>query len=202
MTNRVLIAEDDRTSRTLLRSMLSKWGFEVQVTEDGAEAWQALQVADAPQLLVLDWMMPGLDGPEICRRLRALEDERPRWVILLTALGQKDDVVAGLEAGADDYLVKPFDASELKARLAVGRRVIELQTALADRVAELSNATAHINTLQGILPICMHCHQIRDDQDSWIKLEQYLVEHSEAKLSHSLCPACLEKYYPEEENES
>jgi len=146
--------------------------------------------------------MPGLDGPEICRRLRALEDERPRWVILLTALGQKDDVVAGLGAGADDYLVKPFNASELKARLAVGRRVIELQTALANRVAELSDAMAHINTLQGILPICMHCHRIRDDQDSWTKLEQYLVEHSDAQLSHSLCPACLEKYYPEEENES
>lgn len=193
---RVLIADDEGTSRVLLESMAGKWGYEPVVVSDGEQAHEALAAADGPMLAVLDWLMPGLDGPEVCRRLRAAPRSRPLFVILLTAKGSKPDVVAGLEAGADDYITKPFDSDELKARLAIGRRVVELQSALSGRVQELEDALAHIKKLQGILPICMHCHMIRTDEASWEKIEEYIEEHSEAQFSHGLCPDCLEKHYP------
>lgn len=129
---RVLIAEDDRVSRDLLQQVLGKWGCEVVVTSDGDEAWEVLQHDDAPRLAILDWMMPGLDGPEICRRVRARNAADPPYVILLTARGGKDDIVIGLEAGADDYVGKPFDRAELLARLEVGRRFTELNARLLE----------------------------------------------------------------------
>jgi DNA-binding response OmpR family regulator len=114
---------------------------------------------------------------------------------MLTARGERSDLIEGLEAGADDYVNKPFDPSELQARLGVGQRVVELQQVLAERVAELQHALEHVKTLQGVLPICMMCKKIRDDGESWQRLEQYVTDHSEAQFSHSLCPECLEKHY-------
>jgi len=194
---KILAAEDDRTSRLLLESVLKKWGYEVVSACDGNEAWAALQAEDAPRLAVLDWMMPGMDGIEICRKVRAQDERHPTYIILLTALGRKEDIVQGLEAGADDYVTKPFDSRELQARVRAGQRVVELQSALANRVAELQEALDHVKTLQGILPICMHCHRIRDDNESWQRIDAYISEHSDAEFSHGLCPECLEKYYPE-----
>jgi DNA-binding response OmpR family regulator len=121
---RILIAEDDSTSRLLLTRVLESWGYEVAVTSDGEEAWAALQAEGAPRLAILDWMMPGMDGVEVCRRVRALETLQPPYIILLTALGDKDSVVTGLDAGADDYVGKPYDPEDLRARLEVGRRMI------------------------------------------------------------------------------
>lgn len=195
---RVLIAEDDVVSRKILSSVLEKEGFHVVVTCNGEEAWAGLQAEDAPSLAVLDWMMPGMDGPEVCRRIRAMENPRPVYIILLTGKSERIDVIEGLNAGADDYVTKPFDATELKARIDVGRRMVGLQTTLADRIRELESATEHIKTLQGIIPICMHCHKIRKDEESWERIESYIESHSEAKFSHSLCPDCLETHYPEE----
>jgi two-component system, cell cycle response regulator len=129
---RVLIAEDDVTSRGVLRRVLAKWGHEVLVTRDGEEAWEELQRMDAPPLVILDWMMPGLDGVEVCRRVRAQDSPSPPYIILLTARGGKGDIVAGLEAGANDYLRKPFDHDELHARVDVGRRFVELNQRLLD----------------------------------------------------------------------
>src|SRR5262249_39923877 len=149
----VLIAEDDLIPRRMLRTALAGWGYQAEEASDGLEAWQALQRPDAPRLAVLDWMMPGLDGVEVCRRLRARPSPAPTYVILLTARGAKEDVVAGLEAGADDYVVKPFDREELRARLRVGQRVVELQASLAARVRELEGALAQVKRLQGLLPI-------------------------------------------------
>lgn len=120
-------------------------------TRDGSEAMTALRVKDAPKLAILDWMMPGMDGLEICRRLR--EADRVVYVILLTAKGGKESLVEGLNAGADDYLVKPFDKDELHARILVGLRVLALQAALSERIAELEGATAEILTLKGRMPI-------------------------------------------------
>jgi len=194
---RVLIAEDNETSRLILQSLLAKWGYEVVATRDGAEAWAVLQSENPPRLAIMDWMMPEMDGAEVCRRLREVSAGQPFYVIILTALGRKEDIVSGLEAGADDYLTKPFNREELRARLQVGERVIALQTALAQRAQELEEAIAHIRTLQGILPICMHCHRIRNDEQSWQKVEHYIEAHSNAQFSHGLCPECLEKYYPE-----
>lgn len=127
---KVLVAEDDLTSRTLLMTMLTSWGFEVLAAADGEEAWGVLGSEDAPQLAILDWMMPGLDGLEICRRVRAMESSHPPYLILLTGRGSKQDVVAGLEAGADDHVGKPFDRDELRARLHVGQRFAELNEKL------------------------------------------------------------------------
>ena len=128
---RILIADDDATSRLVLAGVLKRNGHEVVETVDGAGAWEAMQQPDAPKLAILDWMMPGLSGVEVCRRVRDLASDRPPYLILLTSRGEKADVVAGLDAGADDYLAKPFDAGELRARVEVGRRMIELQENLA-----------------------------------------------------------------------
>ncbi len=195
---RILIAEDDNTSRIILQSLLKKWGHEVIAVSDGKQAWEVLQNEDAPHLAILDWMMPGMDGPEVCREARNAFHDDPRYIILLTALGGKENIVAGLEAGADDYLTKPFDAQELLARVQAGQRVVELQAALAHQIKELQEAMSHIKTLQGVLPICMHCRRIRTDPQSWQGLESYIQEHSDAQFSHGLCPECLEEHYPEE----
>ena len=127
---RALIAEDDSISRRMLEAFLVKWGYEVMVASEGEEAWRILQGNDAPRLAVLDWMMPGRDGIDICRSLRQRKGRAYIYTILLTARGQKEDVVEGLEAGADDYITKPFDPYELRARLRAGRRIVELQEQL------------------------------------------------------------------------
>jgi two-component system, cell cycle response regulator len=135
---KVLIAEDDLTSRTILQTVLKKWGYEVVTACDGGEAWDVMRQADAPKLAVLDWMMPGLDGPEVCRRVRALKSDAPPYLILLTARGDKDDIVEGLNAGSNDYISKPYDSEELHARIRVGSRVIELQDKLHRAMEDLS----------------------------------------------------------------
>jgi len=136
---RILIADDDVTSRLVLVGLLTKHGHEVVATQDGLEAWEAMRRPDAPTLAILDWMMPELSGPEVCRRIRGLESEQPPYLLILTSKGEKTDIVAGLEAGADDYLAKPFDPGELRARVDVGRRVVELQA----RLREAHEAVAH-----------------------------------------------------------
>jgi DNA-binding response OmpR family regulator len=196
-TMRILVAEDDTTTRMILVSLLQKWGYEVEAVHDGAAAWARLQQPDAPLLVILDWLMPGLDGTDVCRRVRTLSQPIPPHLIMLTSQDDKKSVVEGLQAGANDYLGKPFDKEELRARLAVGQRVIELQQALATRIEELQNSLAHIKTLQGILPICMHCHKIRNDQQSWERIEAYISNHTEARFSHGICAECVRKRYPE-----
>lgn len=194
---KVLIAEDDPTSRLLLESVLKQWGYDVVSTCDGNEAWAAFQADEAPRLAILDWMMPGMDGVEVCRKVRQQDTQNPTYIIILTTLDRKADIVKGLESGADDYVAKPFHQEELRARVQVGRRVVELQSALADRVEELQEALSQIKTLEGLIPICMYCHKIRDDRELWHRMEVYIQARSEAKFSHGLCPECLEKYYPE-----
>lgn len=147
---RILIAEDDFTSRTILTGLLQRFGHEVVVTVDGAEAWQAMQQPEAPKLVILDWMMPEMEGLEVCRRIRTLETDQPPYIVMLTAKERKEDIVAGLDAGADDYLIKPYDLGELRARVDVGLRMIELQA----RLLEARNALAYEAThdpLTGVL---------------------------------------------------
>jgi len=126
----ILIAEDDAVSRRMLEATLKKWGYDVVVAEDGDKAWEVLQREDAPRLAILDWVMPGLHGPQICRAVRSLGDQRYVYLLLLTAKSEKEDLVKGLEAGADDFLTKPFDAEELRARLRAGIRILDLQETL------------------------------------------------------------------------
>jgi diguanylate cyclase (GGDEF)-like protein/PAS domain S-box-containing protein len=139
---RILIAEDEAISRRMLESTLTKWGYEVVMVADGTQAWSVLQNEDAPALAILDVMMPGIDGIEVCRKLRQLPQHVPVYVILLTAKSAKENVIAGLEAGADDYIAKPFHRDELRARIEVGTRVLKLQRSLADHVVELNAALA------------------------------------------------------------
>jgi DNA-binding response OmpR family regulator len=192
----VLIAEDDAISRRLLEAHLRRAGYEVVSTSDGGEAWHALTALGGPRLAVLDWMMPVVDGMEICRKLREA-GFCSVYVILLTARGRKEDVIAGLESGANDYVTKPFDPSELRSRVAVGRRLVELHEALQTKVAELEASAAEVRTLRGLLPICMHCKKVRDDKHAWHRLETYVEEHSEATFTHSLCTDCLTQHYPD-----
>ncbi len=191
---KILIAEDDLTSRRILEAILAKWNYEVIATSDGLEAWQALQIENAPPIAIIDWMMPGMDGVEFCRQIRQTQTLTPTYIILLTSKAQQEDVVAGLEAGANDYIRKPFEREELRARIRVGERVVELQTALADRVKMLEEAIIKIKTLQGLLPICSYCKKIRNDQDYWQQIETYVAEHTQAEFTHGICPDCLEKH--------
>lgn len=139
---RILIAEDDPVSSRVLATTLTKWGHDVVTTDNGLEAWAALQLDDAPRLAILDWMMPGIQGPEVCRRVRRNIKTASTYIILLTALQHKEQMVEGLEAGADDYLTKPFDRHELRVRLQAGARIVELQSSLVQRVQELEAAIA------------------------------------------------------------
>lgn len=187
---RVLIAEDDSASCVVLERTLRGWGHDVVVTRDGTEAWDALSREDAPRLAILDWMMPGLEGPELCRRTRALARPIPTYLILLTARDSTNDIVNGLESGADDYVTKPFDRNELRSRVRVGERVLALQQGLADRVEQLEEALGQVKELKGLLPICSYCKAVRDDHNYWHRVETYIAAHSSARFSHGICPGC------------
>lgn len=189
---RILIAEDDLVSRRLLEATLRKWDYEVMVACDGAEALAAMKGPDPPALAILDWMMPGMDGVEVTRAARQIVTTTPIYIILLTAKAEKRDIVAALEAGADDYLTKPFDRDELGARVWAGLRIVALQENLLDRVRELEDALANVKQLQGMLPICSYCKSVRNDENYWQKVESYITDHSDAKFSHGICPDCFE----------
>ena len=187
---RALVAEDDRVTAEILSRTLTRWEFDVSVVGDGTRAWAYPRAASAPTLAILDWMMPELDGPEVCRRVRRDLPLANMYLVLLTAREGRGDLVIGLDAGADDYIIKPFDAEELRARVQVGVRVLTLQERLAERVAELQAALANVKQLRGLLPICAYCKRIRGDDQYWQKLEGYIAAHSDAQFSHGICPTC------------
>jgi len=198
---KVLIADDEAVCRCILESTLAEDGYEVAIATDGLEAWRAFQNPNPPALAILDWMMPGMDGVELCRKIRQNPQTLPPYLIVLTARSDKEDVVSGLTAGADDYITKPFSRAELRARVQVGVRIVGLQTSLAARVAELEEALVRVKQLQGLLPICSYCKKIRNDRNGWQQLENYIGERSEAQFSHTICPDCFEKVVrPELEN--
>lgn len=199
---KILIAEDDFISRKLLEKSLKNWGYEVVVVEDGKSAFDILQSDDSPQFAILDWMMPGMTGVEICKKIREKTEERYTYIILLTALEQIENMVEGFESGADDYVAKPFHAQELKARIKVGLRILDLQRNLSDHVNRLKTALENIDTLEGLLPICSYCKRIRDDKNYWSQVEEYIAVRSNVDFSHSICPDCYEKIViPELESE-
>jgi DNA-binding response OmpR family regulator len=189
---RALIADDDHVSALVVaRAVERRWQVPVEVVHDGDSAWAALNAGTPPSLAIVDWMMPGVDGLELCRRIRKSPACAQMYVILLTARDSRADIVAGLEAGADDYLVKPFDSAELGARVQAGIRILSLQSQLNARIGELQQTLAAVRQLKGLLPICCYCKRIRKDEDYWQQLETYISDHSDAEFSHGICPECL-----------
>lgn len=168
---RVLAAEDNPVFQSMLRTMLTKWGYEAVMARDGTEAWNVLQSADAPRLAILDWMMPGIDGVEVCRRVRSASREPYIYILLLTARTDSEDLVEGMEAGADDYLTKPFNAHELRVRLRAGCRILDLQEQLLharealrdqathDGLTKLFNRTAILEVLRNEIARAEREHQ-------------------------------------------
>lgn len=191
---KILIAEDDLVSRKLLESHLRRWGYEVFVHGNGREAFEQIKALNEPVLAILDWMMPEMDGPEICRLLRSESSNAHLYLILLTSKEGAENTVEGLDAGADDYVTKPFNAAVLHARVRGGLRLLELQAKLSRRVQELEEALAQVKRLQGLLPICSYCKKVRNDQNYWQEVDMYLTEHTSTKLSHGFCPACFDHH--------
>ena len=189
----VLIADDDRITAEILARTLQRWGHETTVIADGAEAFEYLRSSTVATLAVLDWMMPEMDGPDVCRRVRQDLPLANMYLLLVTAREGRGDMVAGLDAGADDYIIKPFDPEELRARVAVGVRVLGLQQKLGERVAELQVALSNVKQLHGLLPICSYCKRIRGDDQYWQQVEGYVAEHSDVEFSHGICPPCYAK---------
>jgi CheY-like chemotaxis protein len=192
----VLVADDEAIFRRMVRSVLVGAGHAVVEAGAGDEALALLTAVDAPPMAILDWMMPGLDGVDLCRAVRAHVGRVSPYLILLTSKDRREDVVSGLDAGADDYLTKPFDSGELRARVHVGQRILGLQQALADRVVALEEALAQVKQLEGLLPICAWCHKIRDDGNYWQSVERYVSERSDARFTHTICPDCRASVLP------
>lgn len=174
---KILMADDDSVSRTVLRATLRALGHQVLEAADGSEAWSILEEQEVP-LVISDWLMPKVDGLELCRRIRRRRHSKYVYVIILTAAGGKDAYLEGMKAGADDFITKPFDGDQLAARIRVAERVLNLQS--------------QIKQLAGLLPICSYCKKVRDDQDYWQQLEVFLCDHTDAQFSHGICPGCYE----------
>lgn len=189
---RVVMADDDAMLRHGLGVQLRKWGYDPIVCANGDEARRVLEHGEPPLVAILDWSMPGADGLTLCTEIRATPRLRATYVVLLTAHDTRDDMLTGLDGGADEYITKPFDWEMLRARLKTGVRIATLQRDLAQKVSELEHALASVKQLSGLLPICSYCKRIRDDRDYWQQLETYLGDHSEAEFSHGVCPECLE----------
>ena len=191
---RILVADDDPAARHLLSRTLSKWGHEVVAAPDGGQAWSILQDESPPPAAILDWMMPGMSGVEVCQHARAAGGAASgTYLIMLTSRSQTADIVAALEAGADDFVSKPFVPEELRARVQVGERIIALQRSLAERVRTLEATLQQVKQLQGLLPICSYCKRIRNDQRYWQQIEVYIGERSQATFTHGICPECREQ---------
>jgi len=196
---RLLIADDDPNTINLLRKYLIQWNYDIVTAHNGIEALRIIRGTSPPQIVILDWLMPGMDGIEVIRQARQMESPVPPYIILFTVRDEKGAIIEGLDAGANDYVTKPFDKDEFHARIRVGERFILLQNALSDKIRDLQDAMAQIKNLRGIIPICSYCHQIRNDQKSWERLEKYIGEHSEAEFSHGICPDCMKKHFPDYE---
>ena len=183
----ILVIDDQPANLKVLRSFLKQQNFEVRMAENGD--W-ALQVLDTyqPDIILLDVMMPGMDGFDTCRRIKANKATAGIPVIFMTALDSVEDKVAGFEAGGVDYITKPFHQVEVLAR-------VNTHITLRKQKLELKQALAEVKKLSGILPICAHCKKIRDDKGYWGQVEDYITKHSEAMFSHGMCPTCNEKHY-------
>ncbi len=193
---KLLIAEDDYVSRLLLEKKLNSWGYEVTAVDNGKKAIEFINNGHHFDIVILDWMMPEIDGIEVCDRIRKQDVKPYIYIILLTAKGSKSDISKGFEKGADDYMIKPFDTGELHSRIKVGERIIKLERHLEQKILELKAALSQVKELKSFLPICSHCKKIRNDDGFWQAVEAYIHEHTKTVFSHSICPKCADDHYP------
>ena len=189
----VLLVDDEPSTRAQVARALEKAGYDVLLARNGAEAIEIWE-RERPPLVITDWLMPELDGEALCRHIREARGERYTYVIMLTIKEEQPAVVAGLEAGADDYVKKPFDKHELLLRVKAGERVVHLEATLAEKITKLEDALGRVRTLEGILPTCAYCGRIRDDEGNWHELEAYIRKTTLAEFSHGYCPECAEKH--------
>lgn len=191
----ILLVEDDALSRLSVARFLENAGHAVRQIESGSEAVEVfLQNHGAFDMALLDWMLPDLEGIEVCRRIRQAGMDPYVFIIMITARTGKSDVVAGLNAGADDYLVKPINFDELAARVGVGARVVDFERRLREYVRELEAAMAEVSKLRGLLPICSYCKNIRVDKHYWQSVESYIASKTDVAFSHAICPECWAKH--------
>ena len=191
----VLVAEDEPATLRLIEHTLSRHDYNVTAVADGRQALELIEQGQAPVLAILDWMMPYADGIEVCHRLRSLPDGDRRYILFLTARSERDDKLLAFDAGADDFLTKPFDRQELVARVRVGQRILQLQQHLTQRLLQLERAMAEIKQLKGLVPICSYCKKVRTDEDYWQQVEIYISKNSDLQFSHGICPECYDEIW-------
>ena len=195
---KLLIVEDDDSTRLFLLYALRKFGYEISQAKNGAEAWAIFQQPDPPKIAIVDWLMPIMDGIELCKKIRAQPANVSQpYIIFLTSKNDPGDTLAALHAGADEFLIKPVNPAELKARAEVGRRIIGLQATLNANIQYLQAALDEVKALRGFINICAYCNKIRTE-DSWEEIEHYISEHTDVTFSHGVCPDCIKsKLRPE-----
>ena len=187
---RILIAEDEYTTRLMVQVSLENWGYSVNSVADGKEAWEIFKKPEAPDVAILDWEMPEVDGVELCKRIKNLQRANPVYVILLTGRDSQKDIVQGFDAGADDYMTKPFNDDELRARVRVAERLVTIQSSLSQSVEELKSALDMVDTLQGSVPVCNNCQKIEGDNNKWHTLNECINERFDMRFTPELCPEC------------
>jgi len=190
---KIVVTEDNPLAQKMLRFHLAKWNLNAEFFSNGKEALECILGAREPALAVLDWMLPAMDGLEILRSIRERKGAPYVYALLLTGKTGVHNVAVGFDAGADDYISKPFDPIELRARIQAGIRVLTLQGELQKTVYRLEDALSRVKRLQGLLPICSYCKRIRDDRNYWHRVERYISEHSDAEFTHGVCPECMHK---------
>jgi phosphoserine phosphatase RsbU/P len=191
---KILIAEDEFTTRMMVQVCLENWGYRVESVTNGIAAWAELQKPDAPHIAILDWEMPELDGVEVCRRAKELETVSPPYILLLTSRDSKTDIVKGFDAGADDYMTKPFNDNELRARVRVAERLVRTQSSLAESVIELKEALNQVEMLENGVEVCRECRKIFSPYDGqWHGLGDILNNGADPRFIVKTCSGCMKK---------
>jgi sigma-B regulation protein RsbU (phosphoserine phosphatase) len=191
MSSRVLCVDDDPATQLVLSGIIEDAGWKPESALSATAAREVISSNSQIQVVLLDWMLPDGSGVDLCREFKATQGASI-YVILVTVRGAPEDVETGLDAGADDYLVKPVSPVEVRARIRTGFRTADAQRQLAERLAQLELALKRVSNLESLLPLCMYCRRI-NSADAWQSVEDYLWEHVDVKVSHGCCPDCLSK---------
>lgn len=190
---KILIAEDEYTTRLMVQVCLENWGYSIESVEDGKKAWDIINQKNPPQIAVLDWEMPGISGIDLCRKIKSLDRSSPIHVILLTARDSKNDISQGFEAGADDYITKPFNDDELGARIRVAERIVTIQSSLNSSLEELREALDMVQSFEEPVAVCRKCQKIGAFDGSWRTPEKLLEYPVDPRFIQLDCPSCKAK---------